>query len=203
MTAFAGNYLCEMAAIAAGQSVDANNLGVVNAQNLTVLAPDSTKRFKLWVMLQQPPDKELSADQKKKLQELFDSPEWKNLKLIGPLHEIGWSEWEAAIIWSWGDMGPMEPEVQKEIKRLDAETTHNMYSDCIWPGGLLGRAGRACVMQKYACDAARNKFDKFAFEMTAATQLHNGTAVNALRAAGVWKVAEFIRNNRGCHSRQR
>jgi hypothetical protein len=75
------------------------------------------------------------------------------------------------------------------------ETYHNMYEDCIWPGGLVGRA---CIMQKHACDAAKNKFDDVAWKMTIATQMQNRDAVGALSRAGAWKVAESLRNNRGC-----
>jgi hypothetical protein len=120
------------------------------------------------------------------------------LNIQAALEAVGMQDWQAHIVWSWGDMGPMEGAVQKEIVMLDAETQHHMFQDCIWPGGLFGRVGRACIMQKYACDAARNKFDIFAFKMTAATQKHNPDAVSSLATAGPWKVAEFLRNDRGC-----
>jgi len=163
-----------------------------NSPYLVSACADGEKRFDLW----------LSSEAKKKTQgrgEKTQVPDpGASVDTASLLKELGWEDWQANIIWSWGDMGPCEGEVQKEIKRVELETGQPMYEDCIWPGGTFGRVGRACVMQKYACDAARKKFDNFAFEITVATQMHNGAAVQSLRNAGVWKVAEFIRNNRGC-----
>jgi hypothetical protein len=183
--------------------------------NLSTIASDSNQRFQLWLLRQQ------ALEQGSAKKDAFDS-EVKN-SLDDPqlvLHkgtgddwqpflnshklEIGspkskWPVWQAAIIWSWGDMGRMEPEVQREVVALEKKTGKLLYEACIWPGGLVGsRAGRACIMQYFACDAARNKFDPLAFELTAATQKHNPDAINALNHAGVFNVAEFIRNNRGC-----
>jgi hypothetical protein len=163
-----------------------------NSPYLVSACTDAKTRFGLWLSLQAK-----SNTQARGVKAEVVDPD-AQVDVASLLKELGWEAWQANIIWSWGDMGPCEGEVQKEIKRVELETGQPMYEDCIWPGGTFGRVGRACVMQKYACDAARNKFDNFAFEITVATQMHNGDAVTSLRNAGVWKVAEFIRNNRGC-----
>ena len=78
-------------------------------------------------------------------------------------------DWQARILWSWDDMGPLEAAVQREVAKLDEKYTSNAYSACVWPGsGLASRVGRACVMQSYACYAARTKLDERALDLTAA-----------------------------------
>jgi hypothetical protein len=155
---------------------------------------DSAKRLGLWLASQQEDQRKAEADALKIL-----TGSLAPLSLLQPIAKAtGYADWQLHLIWSWGDMGFCEGEVQGEIKRLDVKYNKSMFAACIWPGSLVGRAGRACVMQVYACDAARNKFDEMAMEIAAATQMHNPPAAASIRGAGPWNVAEFLRNNRGC-----
>jgi len=123
----------------------------------------------------------------------------KNL-VVGPLlTRVGMTEWQARVEWAWNDMGPLEPEVQKEIVRLDGTYTTTMYGSCVWPGtGLANRIGRACVSQSFACYAARNKMDKEAVDIMIATQLYDDAAAQSIRSAGAGTVADYLRANKFC-----
>jgi len=152
-------------------------------------AADSNQRFALWLFAQ---TNDTNTLQSSKLSQALATD------FKAGLRNASFEEFEIHIIWSWGDQGFCESGVQREIERLDVKFHKNMFATCIWPGGLFGRTGRACVMQIFACDAAKSRFDEMAWEMTIATQMHNGEAVGVLRAAGPTKVANFIRENRGC-----
>lgn len=52
-----------------------------------------------------------------------------------------------------------KPQTRVVGKRLDVVYKSNMYAVCIWPGGLFARVGRSCLMQRYACEAAKAGFD--------------------------------------------
>jgi hypothetical protein len=96
-------------------------------------------------------------------------------------------------------MGPIEPEAQRELAKLDGKYSMNSYSACVWPGsGLVGRVGRACAMQSYACQAARTKMDDQAMDITLAVEMPNETALQSLRSAGANAVAEFLRTSKFC-----
>jgi hypothetical protein len=98
------------------------------------------------------------------------------------------------LIWSWSDQGPCEGAVQSEVKRLDQVYKSNMFEWCIWPGGLFGRTGRSCLMQKFACEAAKAGFDVKAKEIAVATQMHNGRGASVQYATPA-EVANFLKNN--------
>jgi hypothetical protein len=96
-------------------------------------------------------------------------------------------------------MGAMEPAVQREVAKLDEKYTSNAYSACVWPGsGLASRVGRACVMQSYACYAARTKLDERALDLAAATQMFDAAAAQSIRGAGANAVADFLRTTKFC-----
>ena len=167
-----------------------------NGSSITVAAAaDSTQRFELW-LLSQKHDPTVTVSKGQTVDYILKDLDFHKLQTLSS--SLGMSEWQADVIWSWGDMGPMETEVQKEIVRLDGKYNKKMYATCIWPGGVVGRVGRACVMQNDACDAARNKFDQEALDISVATQLHNSFAANTVLGAGAYAVADFLRKNRGC-----
>jgi hypothetical protein len=169
-----------------------NNSTVNNDASVGVAAAaDSTQRFKLWLSTQQLTSNDHSGQTYSVAQAL-------GVDVGAALHAMNMPDWQIHLIWSWGDQGPCEGSVQSYIQNLDAEYGTKMFLTCIWPGGLIGQGGRACIMQRYACDAAKNGFDERALRMTIATQQHNEGAANSLRAAGATNVADFIRNNRGC-----
>lgn len=158
-------------------------------------AADSEARFELWLLSKQPDQKTVPGVQPGKI--IADS--LKGLQIPPLLTGIAMSDWQARVQWSWDDMGPMEPEVQKEVAKLDEKYTSNAYSACVWPGsGLAGRVGRACVMQSYACFAARNKMDQRVLDVTVATQLHNPAAVQSIQGAGANTIGDFLRNTKFC-----
>jgi hypothetical protein len=98
------------------------------------------------------------------------------------------------LVWSWSDQGACEGSVQSEVQRLDGIYKSNMYAVCIWPGGLFGRVGRSCLMQRYACEAATAGFDVKAWEISVATQKHNGGGASVQYATAA-EVASYLRNN--------
>jgi hypothetical protein len=158
-------------------------------------AADSATRFELWLLSKQPDQTSVPTVQPGKI--IADS--LKDVALAPLLMRIGMTEWQARIQWAWDDMGPMEPEVQKEIAKLDGKYTATMYGSCVWPGtGLANRVGRACVSQSFACYAARNKMDEQATDIMLATQLYDNAAVQSIRAAGPSAVGEYLRVNKFC-----
>ena len=104
--------------------------------------------------------------------------------------------WQHDMLWSWGDSGLCEAEVQKEVQRLDVKYKTNMYDVCIKPG--KGSGGRLCLMTKFACDAAAHKFDQKAWEITMATQAHIDWRKGRLQEAGETAVAGFLRSYFKC-----
>lgn len=158
-------------------------------------AADGATRFELWLLSKQPDQTSTPSVQPGTV--IADS--LKNL-VVGPLlTRVGMTEWQARVEWAWNDMGPLEPEVQKEIVRLDGTYTTTMYGSCVWPGtGLANRIGRACVSQSFACYAARNKMDKEAVDIMIATQLYDDAAAQSIRSAGAGTVADYLRANKFC-----
>lgn len=158
-------------------------------------AADSGTRFELWLLSKQPDQTSIPTVQPGKIIEDF----LKDLAIPPLLARVAAMEWQARVLWSWDDMGSMESAVQKEVAKLDEKYTSNAYSACVWPGsGLAGRVGRACVMQSYACYAARNKLDERALDLTAATQMYDAAAAQSIRAAGANAVGEFLRTTKFC-----
>jgi hypothetical protein len=158
-------------------------------------AGDSATRFELWLLAHQPDQTSVPTIPPGKIVEDLV----KDLKVPALLAGVGMPEWQAHILWSWDDMGPMEPAVQKEIARLDGKYTMNSYSACAWPGnGIVGRIGRACVMQSYACYSARNKMDERTLDIAVATQLYDDAAAQSVRNAGATVVADFLRTSKYC-----
>jgi len=158
-------------------------------------AADATIRFELWLLTHQP-DKTANptVPPGKILADVL-----KGVELAPLIAHLGMPEWQARIQWSWDDMGPTEPELQRELARLDDKYTMNSYSACVWPGpGIVNRVGRACVMQSYACYAARNKLDDRALDIIAAAEMPNEAAVQSVRSAGANTVAEYLRTNKYC-----
>ena len=158
-------------------------------------AADSATRFELWLLSKQPDQTSVPTVQPGKI--IADS--LRGLT-VGPLlKRIGMTEWQARLQWAWDDMGPLEPEVQKEIVKLETKYSTAIYSFCVWPGtGLANRVGRACVSQSFACDAARNKLDQKAIDMMLATQLYDEAAAQSIRDAGPGAVADYLRVNKFC-----
>jgi hypothetical protein len=156
---------------------------------------DAGTRFELWLISKQPDQKTVPTVQPGKI--IADS-----LKDVatGPLlTRLGMNEWQARVQWAWDDNGPLEPEAQKEIVKQDAKYTTNSYSACVWPGsGLVGRVGRACVMQSYACYAARIKMDDRALDVVLATQMYSEAASQAFHDAGASVVGEYLRTVKFC-----
>ena len=158
-------------------------------------AGDSATRFELWLLTHQPDKTAIPTVPPGKI--VADIV--KSSDLPGLLARVGMPEWQARIQWSWDDMGPIEPEAQQEITKLDDKYTMNSYSACVWPGsGIVGRVGRACVMQSYACYAARNKMDDRALDIAVATQIPNQAAMDTLKNAGAKAVGEYLRNTKYC-----
>jgi hypothetical protein len=158
-------------------------------------AADSGTRFELWLLSKQPDQTSVPTVQPGKIIE--DS--LKDVTIPPLLTRAAMPEWQARILWSWDDMGPMEPAVQMEVAKLDQKYTSNTYSACVWPGsGLAARVGRACVMQSYACYSARNKLDERALDLTAATQMYDPAAAQSIRGAGANAVGDFLRTTKFC-----
>ncbi len=158
-------------------------------------AADGATRFELWLLSKQPDQTAVPTVQPGKI--IADS--LKNLA-IGPLlMRTGMTEWQARLQWAWEDMGPVEPEIQKELVKLDSKYTTTMYGFCVWPAtGLANRVGRACMSQSFACYAARNKKDDQALDIMAATQLFDDAAAQSIRGAGAAAVADYLRVTKFC-----
>jgi hypothetical protein len=158
-------------------------------------AADGATRFELWLLSKQPDQNSTPSVQPGTI--IADA--LKSLAVAPLLTRIGMTEWQARVEWAWGDMGPLEPEVQNEIVKLDGTYTTTMYGSCVWPGtGLANRIGRACVSQSFACYAARNKMDKEAMDIMVATQLYDDAAAQSIRGAGAGAVADYLRVNKFC-----
>jgi hypothetical protein len=158
-------------------------------------AGDSGTRFELWLLSKQPDQTSVPTVQPGKIIE--DAT--KDLTIPPLLARASMTDWQARILWSWDDMGAMEPAVQREVAKLDEKYTSNAYSACVWPGsGLASRVGRACVMQSYACYAARTKLDERALDLAAATQMFDAAAAQSIRGAGANAVADFLRTTKFC-----
>jgi hypothetical protein len=113
--------------------------------------------------------------------------------------------WQHDMLWSWNDQGRCEPEVQKEVQRLDVTYKTDMYDVCIKPptvgtGGATpgGSGGRSCLMRNFACDAAKHGFDRKAWEITMATQAHIDWRKGRLQEAGETAVGGFLRTYFKC-----
>jgi len=158
-------------------------------------AADSATRFELWLMTHQPDKASIPVIAPGKIAvDLL-----KGLDVPGLVTRVGMPEWQALILWSWDDMGPVEPEAQRELERLDDKYMTNSYSACIWPGpGMVGRVGRSCVMQSYTCFAARNKLDDRTMDVTVAVEMPNEEAMRVLKSAGANAIGEFIRVTKFC-----
>ena len=104
------------------------------------------------------------------------------------------SAWQNGIVWSEYNIGPCEPEVQREWTRLDQvyPRTHLMYY-CVNTTDHVP-LGRLTAME-IARYAAFSGQDQKAFDITVSTQFHNPTAVAILRQAGVAAVAGFLRDH--------
>jgi hypothetical protein len=158
-------------------------------------AADSATRFQLWLMTHQPDKASIPAVTPGKIA----TDLLKGLDVPGLVARVGMPEWQALILWSWDDMGPVEPEAQRELERLDNKYMTNSYSACIWPGaGIVGRVGRSCVMQSYACFAARNKLDDRTMDLTAAVEMADDAAMRSIKSAGSNAIGEFIRTTKFC-----
>ena len=158
-------------------------------------ASDSGMRFELWVLTHQSDKAAAPAIPPGKV--VADIV--KSVDLPGLLAHVGMPEWQARIEWSWDDMGPIEPEAQQQLTKLDDKYGMNTYSACVWPGsGIVGRVGRACVMQSYACYAARTKMDDRALDIALATEVPNQAAMDTLKSAGAMAVGDYLRNTKFC-----
>jgi hypothetical protein len=104
--------------------------------------------------------------------------------------------WQHDMLLSWGDSEFCESEVQKEVQRLDVKYKTSMYDVCIKPPKDAG--GRSCLMRAFACNAAKKKFDKQAWEIAMATQAHIGWRKGRLEEAGETAVAGFLRTYFRC-----